>query len=87
MKLEKITGEECLKNYLEKIFPNAEITVKQSFGIIKCYIQLSNYFLGEIITDVIGKTDIQIVNEISQIFIEKLMKFVVNEKEYLKIRK
>jgi hypothetical protein len=39
--------EERIKYNLQKIFKNAEINIKQDYGIIYVYIQLGNYFLHE----------------------------------------
>ena len=50
---------------LNKLFPYAEVEEQQSFGILKIYIRLGNYFLCEFITSVIGKTDIE--RQISEI--------------------
>lgn len=74
-----------MKNSLEKIFPNAKINVEQSYGIMKVYIKIGNYFLNEIILDVIGKTTNQIIKEIINNFTENLFKYMINEEEYLKI--
>ena len=72
---------------LNKLFPYAEIEEQQSFGVLKIYIKLGNYFLCEFITSVIGKTDIEIINECVDYFIDKLIKFTINEEEFLKLKK
>ena len=72
---------------LNKLFPYAEIEEQQSFGMLKIYIKLGNYFLCEFITSVIGKTDIEIINECVDYFIDKLIKFTINEEEFLKLKK
>ena len=72
---------------LNKLFPYAEVEEQQSFGILKIYIRLGNYFLCEFITSVIGKTDIEIINECVDYFIDKLIKFTINDEEFLKLKK
>lgn len=72
---------------LNKLFPYAEVEEQQSFGILKIYIRLGNYFLCEFITSVIGKTDIEIIKECVDYFIDKLIKFTINEEEFLKLKK
>ena len=72
---------------LNKIFPYAEIEEQQDYGILKIYIRLGNYFLCEFITSVIGKTDIEIINECVDYFIDKLIKFTINDEEFLKLKK
>lgn len=72
---------------LNKLFPYAEVEEQQSFGILKIYIRLGNYFLCEFITSVIGKTDIEIINECVGYFIDKLIKFTINDEEFLKLKK
>lgn len=72
---------------LNKLFPYAEIEEQQSFGILKIYIKLGNYFLCEFITSVIEKTDTVIIKECVDYFIDKLIKFTINEEEFLKLKK
>ena len=72
---------------LNKLFPYAEIEEQQSFGMLKIYIKLGNYFLCEFITSVIGKTDTVIIEECVYYFIDKLIKFTINEEEFLKLKK
>ena len=72
---------------LNKLFPYAEVEGQQSFGILKIYIRLGNYYLCEFITSIIGKTDKEIINECVDYFIDKLIKFTINEEEFLKLKK
>lgn len=72
---------------LNKLFPYAEIEEQQSFGMLKIYIKLGNYFLCEFITSVIEKTDTVIIKECVDYFIDKLIKFTINEEEFLKLKK
>ena len=72
---------------LNKLFPYAEIEEQQSFRILKIYIKLGNYLLCEFITCVIGKTDTVIIEECAYYFIDKLIKFTINEEEFLKLKK
>ena len=50
-----------IESKLKEIFPNFEIKVSQNFGIIKCQVNLQNLFACKIVTDVINKTDFQIL--------------------------
>ena len=54
--------------------------------MLKIYIKLGNYFLCEFMTSVIGKTDTVIIEECVDYFIDKLIKFTINEEGFLKLK-
>lgn len=50
-----------IESKLKEIFPKFEINVSQNFGIMKCKVNLKSSFAREIETNVLNKSDFQIL--------------------------
>lgn len=71
---------------LKEIFPKFEIKVSQNFGIIKCQVNLQNLFACEIVTDVINKTDFQILYYFIEQIYSQFFENFINLKKIKQIR-
>lgn len=76
-----------LEELLKKLFPYSEISIEQHYGIISIYLQCSNFCLFEFKTDVYRKSVYTIAKESANYFIDKLIKFTIDENEYNKLLK
>lgn len=76
---------EYLKEILGKLFPYSEIEVFQYYGTIKIYIKCSNFYLCEYKTSVYRKSPYRIAKECADFFIDKIVRFSVDENEYNKL--